>query len=98
MRLKNLRDARKLSQGDVASKLNLESQTISGYERGVTTPSLEVLKSLALFYNVSADYLLGLTDRDNIYLDDFSESDRQSVVRVIAEMREIKKNSSGYGE
>ena len=94
-RIKNLREVRKLSQGDVATKLNLENATISGYERGVTTPSVEVLRSLALFYNVSADYLLGLTDRETIYLDDFSETDKQAVVRIIDNLRQLLSEKAG---
>ena len=92
LRLKELREARKLSQGEVASKLNLENATISGYERNVTTPSLDVLKSLAILYNVSADYLLGLTGRTSFYLDDFSESEKEAVVRIIDEIRSVMKN------
>ena len=95
MRLKKLREERKMSQGEVASKLNLENATISGYERNVTTPSLEVLRSLAVFYNISADYLLGLTDRENIYLDDFSSQDKQAVVRIIDNIRQISSNKTG---
>ena len=95
MRLKKLREERKMSQGEVASKLNLENTTISGYERNVTIPSLEVLRSLAVFYNISADYLLGLTDRENIYLDDFSPQEKQAVVRIIDNIRQISSNKTG---
>lgn len=88
-RLKDLRESRKLTQLEVADKLNIENSTISGYERNVTTPSLDVLKKLALFYNVSADYLLGITDREIIHLDDFTEAGKRSVVRLINELKII---------
>ena len=55
-------------------------------------PSVESLRRLALLYNVSTDYLLGLTDRETIYLDDFSEGDKEAAIRIIAEVRQILKN------
>lgn len=89
MRLKDLRESRKLTQLEVANKLYIENSTVSGYERNVTTPSLDILRKLALFYNVSTDYLLGLTDREVIHLDDFTESGKQSVIRLINELKII---------
>lgn len=89
LRLKKLREVRKMTQSEVAAKLNLEVQSISGYERNVTTPSVRVLESLALLYNVSTDYLLGLTDRETIYLDDFSENDKEAIVRIVDNLRQI---------
>jgi len=92
LRLKKLREEKGLSQEEVASRLNFKKSTISGYERNVTTPSLEALKSMAIFYNVSTDYLLGLTDRAYIYLDGFSEDDKQSVAQIVEQIREMTKN------
>lgn len=89
LRLKALRENRNWSQEYVASKLGLNKSTISGYERNVTTPSLDVLKNLALCLNVTADYLLGITDREEIFLDDLSEVGKNAAIRFINEMRLI---------
>lgn len=61
-RLKELRNERKLTQKQVAEALNLNSVTYLHYEKSQREPSLEVLADMAKFYNVSVDYLLGLTD------------------------------------
>jgi len=87
LRLRELREKRKLSQSEVASRLNLERATISGYERNVTTPSLEVIKSLALLYNTSSDYLLGLTDRELLFLDDFNQIQKDAIARIMSDLR-----------
>ena len=42
--------------------LNTTYQYYSAYERGVRDIPSHHIKTLALYYNISADYLLGLTD------------------------------------
>lgn len=61
-RLKNLRIDNDLAQKDVANILNISQSTYSQYERGKSMLPLETLKNLCIFYNVSADYILGFTD------------------------------------
>lgn len=58
-RLKNLRDEHGYLQTFVADKLGIRSNTLSGYENGTRSPDPEMLISLAEFYNVTTDYLLG---------------------------------------
>lgn len=58
-RLKNLRDGHGYLQTFVADKLGIRSNTLSGYENGTRSPDPEMLISLAEFYNVTTDYLLG---------------------------------------
>ncbi|NLC40574.1 MAG: helix-turn-helix transcriptional regulator [Clostridiaceae bacterium] len=60
-RLRYLRSVRKLKQVDVASAINISSRTYSNYERAYRMPDLRILASLADFFNVSTDYLLGRT-------------------------------------
>lgn len=61
-RLKELRTQRKLSQQELADKINLTKQTISQYERGVREPDYENLSALCDVFNVSTDYMLGKDD------------------------------------
>lgn len=61
-RLKNLREDRDLSQKDIGKILNMAQTTYSGYETGNRNVPNELLIKLALFYNVSVDYILGLTN------------------------------------
>lgn len=62
-RLKELRVSKDLSQDDLAKTLGLAKSSISMYEKGKRKPSFEVLESLADFFNVDMDYLLGKTDK-----------------------------------
>ena len=61
-RLKELREEKGLTQKEVATQLGLHSVTYLHYEKDQREPPLTVLMQMALFFDVSADYLLGLTD------------------------------------
>jgi transcriptional regulator with XRE-family HTH domain len=62
LRLKELREQRRLNQEGLALKLNVSQSTISAYEIGERVPDLETLIAIANFFNVSLDYLAGLSD------------------------------------
>lgn len=64
-RLKELRDEKGLSQQALAKKLNYTQTCIAKWESGTRSPSIENLAVLARFFEVSADYLLGLEDYDS---------------------------------
>ena len=59
-RLRALRQARGLSQVDLARELGVTKQSVSNWENDNIQPSIEVLVRLAGVFSVSTDYLLGL--------------------------------------
>ena len=61
-RLKELREAKGITQKQLAEFLNINSVTYLHYEKEQREPPLALLADLAKFYDVSTDYLLGLTD------------------------------------
>ncbi len=61
-RLKNLRLSKGLSQKELADKLNVGRTTVCEYERGKIVPKQEGLLELASFFNVSIDYLTGVSN------------------------------------
>lgn len=62
LRLKGLREEWKLNQAELAGKLNVSQSTISAYEIGERAPDLKILIHMADFFNVSLDYLVGMSD------------------------------------
>lgn len=60
--LRDLRASKKLTQGDLAKMLGLSTNAYQSYERGVSEPNCKALSTLADFYGVTTDYLLGRTD------------------------------------
>lgn len=61
-RLKDLREDKDLLQKDIAKILNISQQYYSEYEKGNRELPLRHFYTLCMFYNVSADYILGFTD------------------------------------
>jgi transcriptional regulator with XRE-family HTH domain len=51
-----------LTQKQLAEKLNIDNSNITKWKRGENIPSLEIFYQLCKILDVSADYLLGLTD------------------------------------
>lgn len=66
-RIRDLREDHDLLQKDVASYLQCTQVCYSNYEMGKRDIPTDVLKALALYYNTSTDYLLGLTDEIKPY-------------------------------
>ena len=62
MRLKDLREDSDISQIQMAELLHIKQNTYSQYENGKRQIPIKTLVKIAIFYNVSVDYILGLTD------------------------------------
>lgn len=60
-RIRDLREDHDLKQREIAEYLNCSQRVYSNYELGQRDIPTEVLIRLSRFYNVSTDYLLGLT-------------------------------------
>lgn len=61
-RLKELRIERNSSQKEVADDIGISNTAISQYESDSRFPNEETLRRLCIYYKISSDYLLGLTD------------------------------------
>ena len=62
-RIRDLREDKDLKQKDLSEFLHCSQQVYSNYELGQRDIPTAVLIALSRFYNVSTDYILGLTDR-----------------------------------
>lgn len=67
-KIKSLRVSRKMTQSELAEKLNVTKSTISSYENDSRQPSYEVLIKISSLFNVTIDSLL-MGERNGIYLD-----------------------------
>ena len=67
-RFKLLRKERGLSQAALATELGFTKSSVNMYERGDREPGLESLETIADFFNVDMDYLLGKSDVPNRFL------------------------------
>ena len=64
-RLAEIRTKRKLTQTELAEKIGISRISLGNYESGKRHPDSQVIQLLCKKLNVSADYLLGITDTEN---------------------------------
>lgn len=60
--LKDLRMEKGLTQEELAKQINFSLSVVNKWENGKKNPSVDAIKVLAKFFNVSTDYLLGLEE------------------------------------
>ena len=76
-KIAELRKSYKLSQAELAEKLNISKSTLAHYEQGVSLPPSQLLVSISKFFKVPVDYLLGISTCEKEYSklsDKFSDS------------------------
>ena len=66
-RLKEVRKDNRDTQSALAQKLNVSLSTVKSWEREKSAPSHELLVQICKLYNVSADFLLGISDDDPLW-------------------------------
>ena len=81
-KLKHLRESKNITQKELAEKLGIVKSSVSAYEMDRTYPSISILREICTIFNVSADYMLGLTD--DIVRQDSMLTDKQ--VEVVRQM------------
>ena len=65
-RIRELREDNDKTQAEMAALLHCSQQAYSNYELGQRDIPTDILIKLSKFYNVSVDYILGITDRTEI--------------------------------
>ena len=66
MRIKDLREDNDITQKEIAEYLHIKQNTYSQYENGQRQLPIDVLIRLSEYYNVSTDYILGLSDKKQV--------------------------------
>ena len=61
-RIKQLRKKRGITQQRLVSELGITQQMLSKYEKDISLIKIDVLKRIAVYFNVTTDYLLGISD------------------------------------
>lgn len=95
-RLAELRKNRKLKQEELAAILKISKSALSKYERDINEPDDALKIKFAEFFNVSLDYLLGLT-RDEVpirqtsslflYVDNLPQAAKDELVSFLDYLR-----------
>lgn len=93
-RLKLLRIEKGLQHSDVAKGTNITKLTYSGYENAHNNTPIEALVRLAIFYNVSLDYICGRTDNKlGCYVSDEGETQAKQLSELTKRIEELEQKS-----
>ena len=63
-RIKQLRKQKGISQSELAELIGVKNNTVSTWERGTRKPDFEALKLLSNYFEVSFEYILGSSDKE----------------------------------
>ena len=75
------------TQVQLAQKLGVTKQTVSNWENDNIQPSIEMLIKLSKIFNVSTDYLLGLTPKNSINVDGLPKAFVSHIVQIIDDFK-----------
>lgn len=93
LRIRELRENYKLSQEELGKKVGRSKSVISSYENNLKIPPLEILTNIAVVFNVSLDYLVGIEKEEMISVKGISEEQKR-IINII--LLEFKDKSSTY--
>ena len=82
--IRQLRNARNMTQATLAKRVGVTNATISAYEVGARAPSFEVLIKLAQVFRVSTDNLLGISNRFVVDVTRLSMTQRAIVQDIVS--------------
>ena len=82
-KIKMLREKKGITQSELAKRLGITRSGVNAWEMGISVPSTQYVITLAKFFNVSTDYLLGLSDTATISVAGLSDREIASLVEII---------------
>ena len=84
-RLKSLRSTKKISQKDLGDQLGVSQQTVAKWEVSGSTPDPYMLAKIAQVFQISADYLVGLSDDPKQR--DLTPAEREALQKAAADIK-----------
>lgn len=91
LRLKDLRETKGISQKQLANFLNVSQGSVGNWESGTREPNFDIIKKIADYFDVSADYLIGRTDNPQQSIDQQLEGVEFALYGEIKELTDDEK-------
>lgn len=89
IKLKAIRQEHGITQKQLADVMGLAVATISSYETGGNYPSADVLIRICKYFDISADYMLGLSDTREFNMMDLTDEQYQTITSLITQFRRL---------
>lgn len=93
-RIRDLREDRDLTQDALCKELNMHKTTYTNYEQGKHTIPLDFAVTLADYYDVSVDYIVGRTDCPRSVATGKLSADEELIIRLFLRLSERNKGKA----
>ena len=98
LRIRELREQHKLSQEQLGRKVERSKSVISSYENNLKVPPLDILTQMAVIFNVSLDYLVGIDKNKMISVNGLSDTQKDLLQTIVFEFKDTTKHGDGLTE
>lgn len=82
-KIRYLRDKAGLTQSYLAKRLGISRSAVNSWEMSLSSPSLSNIIEIMDIFHVTADYLLGTSDKMLIDISDLSADEQEVIIRLI---------------
>ena len=89
-RIRQLRQARGISQVELSAALDVTKQSVSNWENNNIQPSIDILIQLSQYFSVSTDYILGLDERKYIEITGLTDKEVTHIQQIIDDIKNRK--------
>ena len=98
LRIKELREQHKMSQEQLGRRIDRSKSVISSYENNIKIPPLDILTKIAVIFNVSLDYLVGIDKNEMISVAGLSDTQKDILQTIVFEFKDTTKYGDGLTE
>lgn len=95
IRIQELRMKHNLSQEALGKKLNKSKSAICGYENNTRVPPLDVLINIAVLFNVSLDYLVGIDKTEMVSINGLNDNQKDLVYTLVDVLKQASTPAKG---
>lgn len=82
--IKELRELSNITQSALAKKLNITRSSVNAWEMGISAPSTQYIVELAEIFKVSTDYILGVSMRNYIFIDNLNDEQKKIIYSLLS--------------
>ncbi len=95
LRLRELREQHKMSQEQLGRKVERSKSVISSYENNIKVPPLNILTQMAVIFNVSLDYLVGIDKNQMVSINGLSLRQKELIQTIVMELKDSTVSEDG---
>ena len=95
LRIRELREQHKMTQEQLGRKVERSKSVISSYENNVKIPPLDILTQIAVVFNVSLDYLVGIDKNEMVSVNGLTSTQKDIIKTIVFEFKDTSIKGDG---